>query len=144
MIIDQCLKLTSNALISLGNHCSGLRSLSTERVRNVADNGLIALVEGCTRLQSLRLPFCGLTNHCIYYIVRFCRDIHLLDLRGITLVDNDVCGLVTSCPKLEYLNLSLCNNLTDRSALEISKNCKSLKYLFLVHNKVTDQGKHIV
>ena len=141
LITDQCAKLTSDSLVSLGNHCVKLKSISTERVANIEDNGLISLLQGCPHLQSLRVPFCGLTNQCLPYIMKCCPDIHWLDLRGIALADGDVCMLVQSCENVVYLNLSLCYNLTDRAVLEIAMKCKSIKYLFLVHNKVTDNGK---
>lgn len=140
MTLDQCQKLTSDCLVSLGRHCSRLKSLSTERLQNVTDYGVVPLLQGCNALRTLRVPFCGLTNQCVPYIEKCCKDIVWLDLRQISLEDDDICRLVESCQKLECLNLSLCYNLTDRAALVISRNCKSLKYLFLVNNKVTDEG----
>ena len=127
-------------LVYLGRHSKKLKYISAASIVNIEDQGVLALLQGCQKLETLRLPFCGLTGQSINHVAQHCVDIVCLDIRGVTLEDSDVHKLVTTLTKIETLNLGLCFNLTDVSVKEIALHFKDIKHLFLVNSKITDEG----
>ena len=140
IIIDQCAKLTNETLVHLGRHSRMLKYISATSITNITDEGVLALLQGCQQIQTLRLPLCGLTGQSVRYVGQHGTKITYLDIRGVTLEDNHIHYLVMSLTKVETLNLGLCFNLTDVSVTEIAKYFKKIKHLFLVNSKVTDEG----
>ena len=41
--------------------------------------------------------------------------------------DKALCGMVGSCRKIEYLNISFCQGITDRSLIKIADSCQALQ-----------------
>jgi hypothetical protein len=117
-----------------------LKYISGTSITNITDQGVLALLQGCEQLRTLRLPLCGLSGHSTRHIVQYCTNIVYIDVRGVTLEDSDIHNLVMSLTEIETLNLGLCYNLTDASVMEIAKYFKKIKHLFLVNTKVTDEG----
>jgi hypothetical protein len=109
-------------------------------IMNITDQGVRALLQGCRQLETLRLPFCGLTGQSASHIAYNGTQIVYLDIRGMALEDDHVHNLVMSLTKVETLNLGLCFNLTDVSVTEIAKYFKKMKHLFLINSKITDEG----
>ncbi|XP_028399526.1 F-box/LRR-repeat protein 17-like [Dendronephthya gigantea] len=140
LVIDQCSKLTNESLVHLGHHSAMLKYISATSIANITDQGVGALLPGCQQLQTLRLPMCSLSGQSAYHIAEYGADILYLDVRGAKLEDDHLCEIVNALKKLQTLNLGLCFELTDASVKEIALHCKDIKHLFLVNNKITDEG----
>lgn len=139
-MIDQCSNLTDESLLYLGRHSAMLKYISATSITNITDQGVAALLPGCQQLQTLRLPLCGLSGQIAYHIAQHGLGILYLDVRGANLEDDHLRTIVKALKKLQTLNLGLCFKLTDVSVKEIALHCRDIKHLFLVNDKITDEG----
>ena len=140
--MDQCRSLTSESLCSVARSCPMLRWLSVEYDNLIGDEGVHEMVQSCPSLERLQLNSCGITSQTAVYIAQYCKNMSVLDLRRCsTLTDDVVKALVNSCQHLKILNLSLCFHVTDISLEYIVSKCRTLRSLYMVHCKITDDGK---
>ena len=143
--MDQCRSLTCASLFSVAQNCPKLRCISVEYNSKCEDAGICELVQRCPLLEKLHLNSCAITSQTALHISQYCRNMSVLDLRYCSsLTDDVVKELVLGCTYLKVLNLSLCFHVTDVSLKHIVSNCATLRGLYLVHCKITDDGKYFV
>ena len=56
--ISNCPRLTSEALVAIGQHCKGLTLLNMSGCEGIEDKGMIALTRGCIQLKSINIGYC--------------------------------------------------------------------------------------
>lgn len=74
------------------------------------------LLSSCERLEKIFLAsFRELTERDLRALT-MCKNLKQLDLLGMLSLTNEICSLFfVNCPKLEFIDLSFCNNVTDCS-----------------------------
>jgi hypothetical protein len=104
----------------------GLESFSI----NSADNNPAMVRRALTKLPSLKILGISLCKEGSFGIPSNARyGLTFLSLMGYEGTDEDLAPLLKALPHLEYLDLSTCNRLTDKTLLLIAKHCPHLKYL---------------
>lgn len=145
LTMDQCRSLTCASLLPVAQNCPNLQSISIEYNTKFQDAGVCELIQRCPLLEKLHLNSCGITCQTVLHISHYCRNLTVLDLRCCSkLTDDVVKKLVSGCTYLKVLNVSLCFEVTDASLEHIMSKCVSLCGLYMVHCKITDNGKSIV
>lgn len=137
---DQCLNVDEVA-IELRNSCPDLESIDLWKAHTLTSQGIDALAD-CKNLREVDFGWCGSsTSHgdSLYkllssckrlekiFLVSFrelterdlraltmCRNLKQLDLLGTLSLTTEICQeFFTNCPKLEMIDLSFCDNITD-------------------------------
>ncbi|PFX21065.1 F-box/LRR-repeat protein 17-like [Stylophora pistillata] len=141
LTMDQCHSLTCESLFAVAQNCPKIKSISVEYNSKCKDAGVCELVQRCPLLERLHLNSCTITSQAALHISQYCRNMSVLDLRYCSsLTDDMVLEVVFGCKYLDILNLSLCSHVTDVSLEHILSNCATLRGLYLVHCKITDDG----
>jgi hypothetical protein len=104
--ISYCNSITDQALIAFGTNSKSLRALNIAGLGHITDIGITALAEGCRALKKLNLTACNKVTN--------------LGLQSLS-------HLI----KLESLNLSCCDLISDEGILSFSSSLHSLKSLDL-------------
>jgi F-box/leucine-rich repeat protein 2/20 len=136
--------LTDAGLLALADgKLSNLQSLKLFRCLGVTDAGIQAVVRASTKLKSLNMDHCNVTDawlpqeecdtltHLEDVSVEFCDNIS----------DEGVAAIATRLCNLRSLNVSWCRNVSDASLVPISK-VPSLKKLIIggEYTKITASG----
>ncbi len=148
--------------------------------QNFNSQSLINLSRGCPNLQELDItgcelygevePFIELGNNCphlkifkcyggqfggdndyginddgLIELVRRCRELEVLSLLRCNLTDRSILEVARNCPNLKHLNLEESPKITDISMIKIAKNCPQLEELILDETSIGDKSmKHII
>ncbi|KAI9812139.1 MAG: hypothetical protein M1827_004805 [Pycnora praestabilis] len=88
------------------------------------------LSDACRNLVNFSLEGCRIGRSAIhYFLLRNTRLVHI-NLSGLTAVTNSAMKIIAqSCPQLEYLNVSWCNNTDTRGIRKVLEACPKLKDL---------------
>ena len=129
-----CYALTDASLSALGKFCKELKifdlHFDDEGNSNFTDRGLNDLVDGCPKLDSLKLGGCSAcTNFSIFSIGCHLPRLKIIDLscygNGV-LSDAAIKALAKCCPELISVNLSACDKLNDGALIALSNKCPAL------------------
>ncbi|XP_020593507.1 F-box/LRR-repeat protein 12 [Phalaenopsis equestris] len=111
--IAGCTELPDSALFGLKNLKISLRSLSLSCCFKITDDGLAHVAMHCSRLVSLTLYRCTITDLALQNIANFCKLLENLNLSYCTdITDRGICALSTGCRLLHVLVLSCCSYVT--------------------------------
>ncbi|XP_034838976.1 S-phase kinase-associated protein 2 [Maniola hyperantus] len=93
--------------------CGNMETLNLTMAQGLTVEGLTAILEGCTALQSLNISWCNLNEDALQILVELLpQKLQRLNLGGArTLTDDMVAALVSRCPRLLELDLSDCSRL---------------------------------
>eukprot|EP00899_Mesostigma_viride_P015910 jgi/Mesvir1/2431/Mv22164-RA.2 len=158
-------KVTDACIHTVANNCPRLRVLSLWRCEGVTDAGLMELARRCPGFQALKVDQCYAGNRTLHALARHCPDLRRLDVwnrpwsversgpgrRGQQLreawkrirVKNDgLAAVLRNCLRLEVLNLSDCEGMSDAAIRVAGGSCKNLRELSLrdLRGSFTDQG----
>jgi len=146
--ISRC-RLTDHTLDRLAKGCPALSVLSIRWCGDITDSGIAAVAAGCPFLQKLSLTQVDISDDGLACLASL--PLHHLDLswcasitdRGIiSMFSSSQSSLASSSPSLiEYLDLSMCERLTDISLQYVSQNCPRLYILKLDKcTRLTDES----
>ena len=62
----------------------------------------------------------------------------------LSLSDTVLIHILRQCPRLTYLNVSLCENISDAAIVAMTRESCHITSLHLVACKITDAGKNLV
>ncbi|XP_024521483.1 F-box/LRR-repeat protein 4-like [Selaginella moellendorffii] len=137
-----CLPTASdNILVQFGRFCSHLIEFElNQRSRktgayNVQDKGIMALVEGCNKLQVMSLVNCtNITHRSMRFIAFHCPCLRALNLFGCKLIDDEAVAILV--PRLSNslycLNLDCCPRIS-AATLEFFRERASKVELLVIH-----------
>jgi len=131
LFLDMCSKITDDGITAIAKGCN-LEELSLCANR-VSDRSLSAIAKNCKDLYRLELSFCYLVStDGVVEIAEGCRNIKLLNLCLVDMIqDNAIEKLAQFC-KLEELNLRGCTHITDNALKALQEHCRHLKVLHLL------------
>ncbi|PWA40211.1 hypothetical protein CTI12_AA564970 [Artemisia annua] len=133
----------------IGQFCKNLRKLTHDgHDGRVSHMGLIALAQGCSNLEYLKVSIVDISNEAME-----CIGTHLKNLRNFCMelvvgnritdlpLDNGIQAMLMGCSKLERLDIRLCRGgLTDVGMGYIGKYGHKLRYLGLTNAGESDAG----
>lgn len=108
--LSYCTKITDRTLRQIGNSCPSLTFLSIAGCHRVTDTGVICLVQGCNKLQYFDASFRGSQS-------------------SAQITSNSMKALAWCCPKLTYLDVIGCPNITEVLVNSVVASCRYLKQL---------------
>jgi len=101
-------------------------------VRELTDEGVIALGECCPKLEILLLGGClEITDSAVRSVASGCKKMRILGLGQCSRVTEEGLVEIGQLPNLEKLNLSCCPGVTDKALQRIADGCKYLNTLHL-------------
>jgi hypothetical protein len=169
-----CYALTDASLTALGKYCKELKifdlHFDDEGNSNFTDRGLNDLVDGCPKIESLKLGGCSactnfsifsigchlpglkiidlscygngvLTDAAVKALAKCCSELVSVNLSGCEkLNDGALIALSTKCPALTDVNISYCSRLTSKSTLALVKNCSRLASIDISYTDMADKS----
>ena len=130
-----CTLITDEGVIALVQGCSQLLSLNLQQcTRNITDASMIALAQGgCPNLTSLNLCDCKeITDAGVIALAQGCKKLSALNLKFCKhITDAAVIALAQGCPRLSYLDLGWCKQITNAAVIALAQGCPRLSHLDL-------------
>lgn len=114
--------------------CPNLSKINLQTTA-VTDKQLAQIGIGCPNLTSIDLSGCAaITDEGILALVKGCKKLETINLQGTSIKDKGVMAIADNCPELTSLNLHECK-VEDRAIiLYVAKRCPSLRYLQVHYN----------
>lgn len=144
--------IKNSALESFGTHSKNLRDFRLvllEREQRITelplDNGILALLKGCTKLKrfSLYLRPGGLTDVGLGYIGQYSNNIKWMLLGHVGESDDGLLRFVQGCRKLEKLELRGCCFSEHALALAVLQ-MPSLRYIWVQGYNISSDGRDLM
>lgn len=125
--------VTDSMLRAIAQHCPRLEALGLRMAKGYSEAGLVAVLQNCPCLQTLGLAWVNITRPMVQAIAQHAPNIMHLDLSGAqeVITDADVHDLCVGCPKLRWLDLSDCYDLSDASIGHVLCHGHHLESIFL-------------
>merc|ERR1712150_31568 len=100
--------VTAHALTALARHCPGLESLNLNLCgRSVCDVAVQALAQGCIGLQEVRMCYAGVTDSSLVALSEWCKALRELDISETWVsTDETIDRLIQRCSHLQLLIVS--------------------------------------
>lgn len=142
-----CAQLTETAIMTVAAHSTHLLEIDLHGLHNVESPSITALLTSCPHLREVRLAHCTRLNDEAFVNLPMTPEtrvsldaLRILDLTDCNeLSDKAIETVIPTCPRLRNLILAKCRHLTDRAVLAITRLGKNLHYIHLGHcARITD------
>ena len=151
--------ITSEALLSVAEHCHQLEFINLTKCDDVHSRGMIALIEANPHLESITLDTCrhiddeavlaaarycpelatftvigcqSITQRSLTQLIDICTSLETLKLDRLDITDAFVNTIVNICTRLKSIELCRCPNITERSLTTLLKSTGSLCSISIV------------
>lgn len=106
-----------------------VKRLNLQALASQVSDGSVTPFSGCKRIERLTLTNCGgLTDHGLMELLRGSSNLLALDICGDTQITyQSIEMLAAHCPKLQGLNISECENITNESMVKLADSCRHIK-----------------
>jgi len=133
--LSNCQRVTNVGLFIIGQNFPNLQRLILNGCTQINDGGIqifsynMGGSSNCPYMQILGLSETQITDQALRYIVRFCPDLHTLDLSHCKQITDVgvICIAEAYRENLRNLHLEGCHQATDASLPAIARNCPNLK-----------------
>eukprot|EP01038_Epipyxis_sp_PR26KG_P005606 gene5606-7738_t len=138
-----CYRINDESIEYIANNCKeNLLVFHVSGCRNITDVSLLTMVNMCINLRSIFIANCyKITDKSL---IKFCslprlEEVDLSCCNKIT--DNSILELTKKCIYLKSLLLKGCNNITDLSIQQVTKTCPKIQLLDLIQcHLITDDS----
>lgn len=133
--------ITDCTIDAFAAHCPQLRKLEIRHCCKISCEAMVNLARCCHNMQNLDLSYCaGVEDHLIFQLVESCPYLKQLHINSGEVTDASIIALAAAFPRLQSLDLSGCECLTDAAVLQVCQNCCGLRgfYLDFMGDSVTD------
>ncbi len=129
LILKQCRFVNASCLHWISTHFPRLKVLDLAACSHISSDGILSVLQGCPELEELNLShLMGISQEEFIELGRHFSSIKRLHLAQTRHVELKLTALIpTSANHLEFLNLSLCQRLTDDGLQWVSTHCPNLK-----------------
>ncbi|VDP14184.1 unnamed protein product [Heligmosomoides polygyrus] len=118
---------SSILIANFSDGCPSLQYLNISWCDNIQDKGVQMVLAGCKSLTTLIMKGCeGLTEQVFANSVDNMKNLEVINLLSCFANDETVAHISRGSPNLQYLCLSNCTQITDRSLISLSQGCKML------------------
>ncbi|UZO29307.1 uncharacterized protein OCT59_022786 [Rhizophagus irregularis] len=109
-------------------YSSKLTHLEIPYYNPLSSKKIEGIVKTCPNIIYLNFKNCvGFSNRALNQLKAY-PNLRYLNLCSSGIMgDKALCGMVGSCRKIEYLNISFCQGITDRSLIKIANSCQALQ-----------------
>lgn len=138
--VSDCLNVTDFGLYELAKLGQTLRYLSVAKCQ-VSDVGLKYLARRCYKLRYLNCRGCeAISDDSIIVLARSCSRLRSLDIGKCDVSDAGCFALAESCPNLKKLSLKNCDMVSDQGIKYLSYYCRGLQQLNIQDCQITAEG----
>jgi hypothetical protein len=115
--------VTDSGVLSLGRHCPLLETLNINALP-LADTTIIALLQGCRKITSLKMKHNENINDAVFEAIalyqpdfksvfcgRISAEVQTDNLFMAHVTTASICAMITGCPQLTVVDLSDCNDI---------------------------------
>lgn len=142
--VSDCVNITDFGLYELAKLGQTLRYLSVAKCQ-VSDVGLKHIARRCYKLRYVNVRGCeGISDDSIIVLARSCSRLRSLDIGKCEVSDNGCFTLAECCPNLKKLSLKSCDMVTDEGIKYISYYCRGLQQLNIQDCVITADGYNSV
>lgn len=122
--------VNSNVVENISKRCNEfLKTVRLENCKFVKDESIKQLCLNCKNIESLNLKQCTrLTDESYAQIGTHLSKLVNLSLESCQISDEGLMAISKGCPKLEFIDISWCTNLTSNSIKTLAESCSELKY----------------
>ena len=142
LYLEDSEKVKSAGVVELARCCKNLRKLELSHTSGVTNESLIALAQNCPHLTYLDCVFAGghkATDVGIIQLVQGCTELETLLLPYCNEIsDVSVVALAQNCPRLQKLHALCGRRITDAGMIALSTHCPPLRHLTLCFSKIKD------
>ncbi|KAI9679878.1 MAG: SCF ubiquitin ligase complex subunit [Caeruleum heppii] len=143
--LNDCSQVTNQSVVAFAKNCHQMLEIDLHNCEMVSDLSVTALLTHGRHLRELRLAQCSLINDDAFLALphdRHLDSLRILDLTACeNLTDKAVEKIIHAAPRLRNLVLAKCKRITDRAVIAITKLGKNLHYVHLGHcAQITDQA----
>ncbi|PKC55793.1 RNI-like protein [Rhizophagus irregularis] len=112
-------------------YSSKLTHLEIPYYNPLSSKKIEGIVRTCPNIIHLNFENCvGFSNRALNQLKAY-PNLRYLNLCSSGIMgDKALCGMVGSCRKIEYLNISFCQGITDRSLIKIANSCQALQEFY--------------
>jgi F-box and leucine-rich repeat protein 2/20 len=115
-----------------------LQTLSLARCGHITDEDLRIVLQSCETLHALNLEECrNITDKAFSEIPRLNSRLMMLNVSRTNISDLALIEIMTHSYDLSYLNLTRCENISDKGVLEAVRYAKKLRELVIVNTSIT-------
>ncbi|GKA72846.1 coronatine-insensitive 1 [Tanacetum coccineum] len=133
--INSSKNISTESLKCIGSHLKRLNDfhITLHSKSSVLDNGIGAMLIGCSKLKRLSIDPCGgqLTNDSLGYIGKYGHNLRYLSLGYIRDFEAGLVELSKGCPKLRKLEIKNCV-FSKQSLSTLMNNIQSLRYMWVI------------
>lgn len=140
--MKECSNITNDSLFAIVNGCADLEFLNLEGCSGIDDDGVRAIARKCSGLTSINLSQCTkITDSSLQELIYRCHGLTHICLRKCTQITDGAFTQVGNLQELVQMDLSDCNQISDRTLFNLSK-CSKLRCLKVLGNKaqISDNG----
>ena len=121
--LNYCRRIKDHGLSFIGQCCPDLRVIDLCG-NNITDVGLVALVQGCSLLESVNLYCCSnITFITLSALSTGCSRLQSIKLTGTGITDAGISILAQGCPLLQSIHLESCDFVTNFGLLTLAQKC---------------------
>jgi F-box and leucine-rich repeat protein GRR1 len=110
-----------------------IKRLNLATLADRVNDGSVLPLSVCTRVERLTLTNCeGLTDHGLSGLIKDNNHLLALDISGdLQITEAAINVLAENCPRLQGLNISSCDRISNESMIRVAENCKYIKRVSL-------------
>ena len=138
--LSMCSSLTDTGLAEFVGSCPKLGGVCVSFCEEVTDESVTSLAAHFPRIHTLDVSYTQVTDAGLVQFGKGCRELKLLNLRGLTISDAGLHELAKGCLGLEQLNVCECHEITDEGVRSLAQFCPALSTLELAYTDVGDAG----
>ena len=114
--LQSCKNVTDETLSRISAYSQNLISLNLSNCNEITDSGLEKIAEKCHLIQKLILDSCvKVTDKSIKFVTQGCPLLRKINLSRCQITDSSLDALSSRCQKIEELDISYCESITDAS-----------------------------
>ncbi|KAF7153522.1 hypothetical protein RHSIM_Rhsim01G0032000 [Rhododendron simsii] len=131
--ISKNMWLTDTTLENYGQVCPNLQFLSVNGCPRLTDLGIGEVLKRCPAITQLNIDdLTQVSNILRRYSDNSVVNLKTLNARGTSINDEGLAMIGNRCRNLQYLDIGLCEEVTDKGVMEVVTNCQRLRDINLI------------
>ncbi|KAF7154365.1 hypothetical protein RHSIM_Rhsim01G0030200 [Rhododendron simsii] len=131
--ISKNMWLTDMTLENYGQVCPNLQFLSVNGCPRLTDLGIGEVLKRCPAITQLNIDdLTQVSNVLRRYSDNSVVNLKTLNARGTSINDEGLAMIGNRCRNLQYLDIGLCEEVTDKGVMEVVTNCQRLRDINLI------------
>jgi len=137
--LNGCAEVSDNSIVAIVNACTRLESLSLFSI-NISDLSMTAITSRCTALQSFSISGCERVTDAGASLIQNLRSLTSLYLNTRSISDASIVAISQGCRSIRALSLNDCVHVTTEGILAIAEANEDLISLSIDKTQITIEG----